>query len=40
MVDTAFLHKIFLFRDLTEDEMKEILRRTQTPKFSSSGRHH
>jgi CRP-like cAMP-binding protein len=30
MVDNAFLRKIFLFRDLSEDEMEEVLSRTQT----------
>ncbi len=33
MADNAFLHKIFLFRDLSEDEMEEVLSRTQTRNF-------
>ena len=33
MADNAFLHKIFLFRDLSEDEMEEMLSRTQTRNF-------
>ena len=30
MADNASLRKIFLFRDLSEDEMEELLSRTQT----------
>ncbi len=33
MADNAFLRKIFLFRDLSEDEMDEVLSRTQTRTF-------
>lgn len=33
MVDKAFFRKIFLFRDLSEDEMEEVLSWTQTRKF-------
>ncbi len=33
MAETAFLRKVFLFRDLTEDEMEEVLSRTQTRNF-------
>ncbi len=33
MSDTAFLRKIVLFRDLSEDEMEEVLSRTQTRTF-------
>jgi CRP/FNR family cyclic AMP-dependent transcriptional regulator len=33
MADTAFLRKIFLFQDLTEDEMEQVLSRTQTRNF-------
>jgi CRP/FNR family transcriptional regulator, cyclic AMP receptor protein len=35
MVDNAFLRKIFLFRDLSEDEMEEVLSRTQTRNFAA-----
>jgi CRP/FNR family transcriptional regulator, cyclic AMP receptor protein len=33
MADNAFLRKIFLFRDLSEDETEEVLSRTQTRNF-------
>jgi CRP/FNR family cyclic AMP-dependent transcriptional regulator len=33
MADNASLRKIFLFRDLSEDEMEELLSRTQTRNF-------
>ena len=33
MVDSASLRKIFLFRDLSEDEMEEVLSCTQTRNF-------
>jgi CRP-like cAMP-binding protein len=33
MADNASLRKIFLFRDLSEDEMEEVLSRTQTRNF-------
>ena len=33
MADTAFLRKIFLFRDLSDDEIEEVLSRTQTRNF-------
>jgi CRP/FNR family cyclic AMP-dependent transcriptional regulator len=33
MADIAFLHEIYLFRDLAEDEMEEVLSRTQTRNF-------
>jgi CRP/FNR family cyclic AMP-dependent transcriptional regulator len=33
MTDNAFLPKIFLFRDFSEDEMEEVLSRTQTRNF-------
>jgi CRP/FNR family cyclic AMP-dependent transcriptional regulator len=33
MADKAFLRKIFLFRDLSEDEMEEVLSRTKTRNF-------
>ena len=33
MADNAFLRKIFLFRDLSDDEIDEVLSRTQTRNF-------
>ncbi len=33
MADNAFLRKIFLFRDLSEDEIEEVLNITQTRNF-------
>ena len=33
MADNAFLRKIFLFRDLSEDEIEEVLSRSQTRNF-------
>jgi CRP/FNR family transcriptional regulator, cyclic AMP receptor protein len=33
MADNAFLRKIFLFRDLSEDEIEAVLNRTQTRNF-------
>jgi CRP/FNR family cyclic AMP-dependent transcriptional regulator len=35
MVDNALLRKIFLFRDLSEDEMEDLLSRTQSRDFSA-----
>jgi CRP-like cAMP-binding protein len=35
MADVACLRKIFLFRDLSEDELEEVLNRTQTRNFSA-----
>jgi CRP/FNR family transcriptional regulator, cyclic AMP receptor protein len=35
MPNTAYLRKIFLFQDLSEDEMGEVLSRTQTRNFAA-----
>ena len=36
MADNAFMQKIFLFRDLSDDEIEEVLSRTQTRKFPAN----